>query len=138
MGRFVQRAGLVVASLHSSQGARRERCVVSQITERYVRNFIRGFNEAFADLECDDMFPINAKLLERRPNSGMVIGGGTGMQIQVGDRTAWFAEDGVLCGPPELLRELDAEKGRKEKDARLAKAVETIQRNVSKPVMDMG
>ena len=70
---------------------------MSQITERYVRNFIRGFNEAFADADID-------------PLAHIVTRGGTSLEVLIGNRLAWFADDGTLCGPPELLRELDEER----------------------------
>jgi hypothetical protein len=113
---------------------------MSQITERWVRNFIKGFNEAFAGLECDllqGIMACQARPLDRR-SQGIHVGGTSSISVQIGDRVAEFDDTGTLSGPPELLQELAEERLTRETREREArKRADLAVPHAPVPVMDM-
>ena len=108
---------------------------MSQLTERMVRNFIRGFNEAFGDTAASAVIQHHKDHI-----AGIRMSGETSMTLVVGNCTAWFDDNWELCGPPELLQSLAGKA--KEETRRLAqagfeKARLAMAKEQPKPAMDM-
>jgi len=114
---------------------------MSQVTDRWVRNFVRDFNEAFAEVPPADggneYIDCNARSIERT-GSGIRIGNGSSIAVTIGEVVAWFGDDGALCGPLELLENLNDARLNKEAEERKRKSLAADkQRLQPSPVMDM-
>lgn len=78
---------------------------MSTQSERFAKNEVEGINRAFSGLEIEVVIdgkkhkvPVLVRALDRHPEPGQGIqfGGGNGLSLTIGDRTAHFSHEGRL------------------------------------------